>query len=106
MPDREKVTKGLEYCSIGACAGKECPYYHDVMKDAITGCDCTTELVRDAIAMLKAQEEKIRQLESMNVSASGNGTAIGVVKGGLVIQKGQNNKHIVNNGTMTMTFGK
>lgn len=53
MPDRKKVAKGLEYCSIGACAGKECPYYHDVMKDAITGCDCTTELVRDAIALLE-----------------------------------------------------
>ena len=33
-------------------------------------------------------------------------TAIGVVQGDVVIQKGQNNKHIVNNGTMTMTFGK
>ena len=27
-------------------------------------------------------------------------------EGDVVIQKGQNNKHIVNNGTMTMTFGK
>ena len=35
-----------------------------------------------------------------------NATAIGVVQGDVVIQKGQNNKHIVNNGTMTMTFGK
>ena len=36
----------------------------------------------------------------------GGATAIGVVQGDVVIQKGQNNKHIVNNGTMTMTFGK
>ena len=56
MRDREEVINGLEHCSIGACAGKECPYYHDVMKDATTGCDCTTELVRDAIALLKEQE--------------------------------------------------
>ena len=40
------------------------------------------------------------------VTATDNAMAIGTVHGGLVIQKGQNNKHIVNNGTMTMTFGK
>ena len=40
------------------------------------------------------------------VTATDNATAIGVVQGDVVIQKGQNNKHIVNNGTMTMTFGK
>lgn len=40
------------------------------------------------------------------VTATDNGVAIGTVQGGVVIQHGQNNKHIVNNGTMTMTFGK
>lgn len=40
------------------------------------------------------------------VTATDNAMAIGAVHGGLVIQQGQNNKHIVNNGTMTMTFGK
>ena len=40
------------------------------------------------------------------VTATDNAMAIGTAHGGLVIQKGQNNKHIVNNGTMTMTFGK
>ena len=40
------------------------------------------------------------------VTATDNAIAIEAVNGGLVIQKGQNNKHIVNNGTMTMTFGK
>ena len=40
------------------------------------------------------------------VTATDNAMAIGTVNGGLVIQKGENNKHIVNNGTMTMTFGK
>ena len=40
------------------------------------------------------------------VTATDNATAIGVVNGGLVIQNGQNNKHIVNNGAMTMTFGR
>ena len=40
------------------------------------------------------------------VTGTDNAMAIGTVNGSLVIQKGQNNKHIVNNGTMTMTFGK
>lgn len=44
-------------------------------------------------------------VEAWNKRKAG-ATAIGVVKGDVVIQKGQNNKHIVNNGTMTMTFGK
>ena len=40
------------------------------------------------------------------VTATDNAMSIGTVNGGLVIQKGKNNRHIVNNGTMTMTFGK
>lgn len=44
-------------------------------------------------------------VEAWNKRKTG-ATAIGVVQGDVVIQKGQNNKHIVNNGTMTMTFGK
>ena len=44
-------------------------------------------------------------VEAWNKRKAG-ATAIGVVQGDVVIQKGQNNKHIVNNGTMTMTFGK
>ena len=39
------------------------------------------------------------------VTATDNAIAIGAVNGGLVIQKGQSNKHIENNGTMTMKFG-
>ncbi len=38
------------------------------------------------------------------VSASENGVAIGSVQGGLVIQKGQNNKNIVNYGSVTMNL--
>ena len=38
------------------------------------------------------------------VSVSENGVAIGSVQGGLVIQKGQNNKNIVNYGSVTMNL--
>lgn len=41
-----------------------------------------------AIALMEEQGKRIRELESMNIIASGNGTAIGVVHGGLVIKKG------------------
>lgn len=55
MPDREKVIKGLECCQCTDYIGRQCPYWHDVVDDALTGCDCTTELVRDALALLKEQ---------------------------------------------------
>ena len=59
MIDREKVIKGLKLCATGSeCTGRDCPYWHNVLDDAIKGCDCTTELVRDALAMLKEQEAK------------------------------------------------
>ena len=44
-------------------------------------------------------------VEAWNRRKTGE-TVIGTVQGSVVIQHGQNNKHIVNNGTMTMTFGK
>ena len=44
-------------------------------------------IAKSALELLKEQQEKIRQLESMNVSASGNGTAIGVLHGGMTIKK-------------------
>ena len=56
MIDREKVIKGLETCSDvyygadGACSS--CPY------SQTNGDRCLAELVHDAIALLKEQEEK------------------------------------------------
>ena len=47
----------------------------------------TIEFADKIVELLKEQQEKIRQLESMNVSASGNGTAIGVLHGGMTIKK-------------------
>ena len=56
MVDREKVTKGLEHCAKEAdCRG--C-VYQEQMKGRSDGCDCTGE----ALALLKEQEEEIRQL--------------------------------------------
>ena len=66
MHDREKVVKGLELCASGSmCVGRDCPYWHNVIDDAIKDCDCTTELVRDALAMINEQQERIETLESL-----------------------------------------
>ena len=61
MDKREKVIKGLECCTKKACiykdTEKECPYselcgeYEDSFED------CTTALAKDALALLKAQEQ-------------------------------------------------
>ena len=52
MMDREKVTKGLECCSVleGKC--EECPYETEVCYVA----ECTSALAKDALELLKEQE--------------------------------------------------
>ena len=76
MTDREKVIKGLECCQkSGACfnvKGPTCPYYIK------TG--CADQLIEDAYALLKEQEQQINQLEhdlavtqnSLNYYINGN----------------------------------
>ena len=57
---REKVIKGLEICSAGewnSTGGRDhtdCPYY----PAGYTGCTCKL-LMRDALALLKAQEPRV-----------------------------------------------
>ena len=64
MPEREKVIKGLETCSAGewnSTGGRDhtdCPYY----PAGYTGCTCKL-LMRDALALLKAQEPRVMTLE-------------------------------------------
>ena len=56
MPDREKVIRGLECCirhgenaEVGCGRKDECPYEQNGLK-------CWLDLNRDALAMLKEQE--------------------------------------------------
>ena len=71
MTDREKVIRGLECCTKKLCIYKdtenECPYselcgdYEEAFED------CTTELAKDALALLKSQEpveERLNQCDS------------------------------------------
>lgn len=59
MTDREKVIKGLECCAheeIGDC--ENCPYNENTPH-------CDIAMMRDAIAMLKAQEPRLMTLEEI-----------------------------------------
>ena len=62
--DKKKVIKGLEICSAGEWnstggrAHTDCPYY----PPGYTGCTCKL-LMRDALALLKEQEEQIKKFE-------------------------------------------
>ena len=59
---KDKVIKGLECCTrypneYGDCLGGDCPYGPRI--------DCHKELTRDALALLKAQEEEINGLRQL-----------------------------------------
>ena len=52
MPDREKVMQWLETCVRGCEGG--CPYEY---KNLVYRVECKADLMRDALALLKEQEE-------------------------------------------------
>ena len=79
MPEREKVIEDVETAFDIWIDEYEGTSYYDIAK--------VKQAKADALTLLKEQEEKIHQFESMNVSASGNGTAIGVLHGGMTIKK-------------------
>lgn len=53
MADREKVMKGLECCAHGVARCSICPY--DPRNNALP-LDCMTDLAKDTLELLKAQE--------------------------------------------------
>ena len=61
MPDREKVVKGIEmhiykkFCSEN---GNDCPYYSNHSESR----SCVSEMLIDALALLKEQQEQIDKL--------------------------------------------
>ena len=55
MPDREKVINGLKSCSEVDCT--ECQYG----KEGHGHCDCIERLCVDTLALVKEQEEEIKE---------------------------------------------
>ena len=66
MPDREKVIRGLEVCSSSGllCPQKKCPYNGYALT-------CKYVLMRDALALLREQEERIKFLEKWTAYLEG-----------------------------------
>ena len=63
MPNREKVIKGLENCTTGFECPPECPYLdycNDLTKPMFV------ELAKDALNLLKYQQEQIKLLHIAN----------------------------------------
>ncbi|MBR3020421.1 MAG: hypothetical protein IKH57_25715 [Clostridia bacterium] len=59
---REKVIRGLEHCSNRTTCDEDCPYWY-IMNDPDMGIDeCTSQLTKDALLLLKAQNEVIQAL--------------------------------------------
>lgn len=60
MPKMEKVTKGLEECTSGHCY--YCPYSNYGERTAY----CQTKIDKDALAVIKDQQQKIWELTELN----------------------------------------
>ena len=63
MPDREKIIKGLDICinNIHTGCPRVCPYYEQCIERGNE--NVFQPIFRDALAMLKEQEDQIEQLE-------------------------------------------
>ena len=59
--DSEKVIKGLEHCTNGRNGCFECPYSEDGFSATIY---CKLQIDRDALALLKEQDETIKELQN------------------------------------------
>ena len=58
---REKVIKGLECCSKGDCADCDNCTYHGIQTDV----PCESTLMRDALALLKAQVPRVMEFDDV-----------------------------------------
>ena len=60
MPDREKVIKALQICSVQNDVGCQgCPYFEE--RKTYGHEWCTTSMAQDALALLKEQQRIIEQ---------------------------------------------
>lgn len=64
MPEREKVIKGLECCATNRLRRADCEAMDCIYLD-LEGHGCIHQLIRDALALLKAQEPRVMTLEEV-----------------------------------------
>ena len=82
MDKLEKVINGLT-----CCLNENDPMQCEKCRYRTNFLQCVKLLREDAISLLKAQEEEIKQLKAMNISASDNAFACGVIHGGVTIHQ-------------------
>lgn len=94
MADIEKVIKGTEVCLSGGLPERcvDCPYHHagcdqQRMRDSVTLINELVEGIEKLKTKCREMSREINELKKMNVSASGNGIAVGAIHGGLVIHR-------------------
>lgn len=67
MPDREKVIKALQSCSVQNDVGcQQCPYFES--RKAYGYEWCTTEMAQDALELLKEQDTVEHALETLRLA--------------------------------------
>ena len=63
--DFGNTVNGMEHCSNRSTCNSSCPYWY-LMNDPNMGIDeCTSQLARDALSLLKAQQKHIKELEEL-----------------------------------------
>jgi len=66
MADSEKVIKALELCASG-CDDNGCVYLEEQNnRGGLAVCRCVDLMARDALELLKSQQEKIAELKAKN----------------------------------------
>lgn len=65
MTDREKVIKGLECCATNRLRREDCEAMDCVYLD-LESHGCIHQLIRDALALLKAQEPRVMAYEELS----------------------------------------
>ena len=64
MTDREKVIRGLECCATNRLRREDCEAMNCTYLD-LEGRGCIHQLIRDAIALLKAQEPRVMTYDEL-----------------------------------------
>jgi hypothetical protein len=84
MADREKVIKGLNSCSGSDPCVNNCPYYDNCGNNY----SCTSNLAKDALALLKEQENWLGIQQTVNgITFISSGTAKQGEKRGIMLGK-------------------
>ena len=86
----DDVLNGTKLCLHCECEG--CSYHNNgctnhLMKDSVVLIEKLVEDIEKMKDKCREMNREIRELKAKNITASGNGIAVGEIRGGLVIQR-------------------